>query len=145
MKNSVHFWSRAMAFIIDMTLLFFFTFTLIFYVGELIIVLSTQELEGIIKGLGVFLVISPGVFLMSIIVYFTLLHSWGGKTLGKFFMGIKVESTRGQSLSPGNSFLRFAGYFLSALPLGVGFLWVILDKKHDAWHDKLADTRVVFD
>lgn len=134
-----------MAFIIDMTLLFFFTFTLIFYVGELIIVLSIQEMEGIIKGLGVFFVILPSLFLISIIVYFTLLHSWGGKTLGKVFMGIKVESSSGQSLSPGNSFLRFAGYCLSALPLGIGFLWVILDKKHAAWHDKLADTRVIFD
>jgi uncharacterized RDD family membrane protein YckC len=29
--------------------------------------------------------------------------------------------------------------------LGLGFLWVIFDKRNQAWHDKMANTLVVHD
>ena len=134
-----------MAFIIDMALLFFFGLALFLFAGELVIAVFPHELAGTIKGLGAVLVIFPCVFTLSIIIYFTLLHSLGGKTLGKIFMGIRVESNQGKRLSFGVSFLRFVGYLPSFLPLGIGFLWAVLDKDQAAWHDKLADSRVVFD
>lgn len=39
--------------------------------------------------------------------------------------------------------VRYLGYFPSALCLGLGFLWIIWDEKHQGWHDKLARTVVV--
>lgn len=41
--------------------------------------------------------------------------------------------------------VRLLGYALSALPAGLGFLWVAWDKRGEAWHDKLSRTRVVSD
>ncbi len=38
---------------------------------------------------------------------------------------------------------RYCAYFLSALPLGLGFLWVVFSPKKQAWHDRLAGTLVV--
>ena len=40
--------------------------------------------------------------------------------------------------------IRYIGYFVSALPLGLGFLWVAFDPRKQGWHDKLANTVVVF-
>jgi uncharacterized RDD family membrane protein YckC len=39
--------------------------------------------------------------------------------------------------------LRYIGYFLSALPLYLGFLWALWDRRHQGFHDKLAGTTVV--
>ncbi|PIP08224.1 MAG: hypothetical protein COX51_04865, partial [Syntrophobacteraceae bacterium CG23_combo_of_CG06-09_8_20_14_all_50_8] len=43
----------------------------------------------------------------------------------------------------GIAFLRWIGYFISALPLYIGFLWVAFDGKKQGWHDKLAGTVVI--
>jgi uncharacterized RDD family membrane protein YckC len=32
---------------------------------------------------------------------------------------------------------------LSWLPLGLGFLWMLVDSQGRAWHDRLSGTRVV--
>jgi len=76
--------------------------------------------------------------------YFIVLHSYGGQTLGKVFMGIRVVSEDGVMLSLGASFLRLVGYLLSLAPLGAGFLWAVVDKNHDTWHDKLACSKVIY-
>lgn len=39
--------------------------------------------------------------------------------------------------------LRYLGYFLAMLPLGLGLLWVGFDPRKQGWHDKLAGTVVV--
>ena len=38
--------------------------------------------------------------------------------------------------------LRFLAYFVSALPLYLGFLWIALDRRKQGWHDKIARTIV---
>ena len=74
--------------------------------------------------------------------YFTILHAWGGQTLGKLMVGVRVVAAEGGPLPAGRSFLRTTGYLLSALPLGAGFLWLALDRKQRCWHDRLAGSRV---
>jgi uncharacterized RDD family membrane protein YckC len=39
--------------------------------------------------------------------------------------------------------LRYAGYFVALLPVGLGILWVAFDARKQGWHDKLAKTVVV--
>ena len=91
---------------------------------------------------GLFVLLIWPLFLSSF--YFIVLHSYGGQTLGKVFMGIKVVSEDGLLLPVGASFLRLVGYLLSMMPLGAGFLWAAVDKNHAAWHDKLACSRVIY-
>lgn len=144
-NDSADFGSRAMALLIDWTLLFFFCLGLIVCAGNLFFLMAQADPLFFLVGLVVFLFLLPAVFFLIVSLYFIVLHSWGGKTLGKIFMGIRVESSQGEGLSVGVSFLRLVGYLLSALPVGAGFLWSVLDRDHATWHDKLAGSRVVYD
>ena len=82
-------------------------------------------------------------FPLFVAVYFLALHGWQGQTLGKMFMGLKVVRTDGGEMTPGLAFLRFIGFCLSILPLGLGLFWRIINREKCAWHDHLAATRVV--
>lgn len=77
------------------------------------------------------------------LAYFTIFHACGGQTIGKLLLGLRVEDVAGGPLPWGRSFLRTVGQFTSALPLGAGFLWVLVDPSRRAWHDYLALSRVV--
>ena len=39
--------------------------------------------------------------------------------------------------------LRYLCYIISALPLGLGFLWIAFNKRNQGWHDKLSNTVVM--
>ena len=82
-------------------------------------------------------------FVFLHMVYFILFHAWSGQTIGKMIMGIRVVTTENKQVSPAVAFLRWTGYILSFVPLASGFLWSAVDKDHCAWHDRLAQTRVV--
>ncbi len=75
--------------------------------------------------------------------YFTFFHSYNGQTVGKLMCGIRVVDQKGKNLSTFKSFIRFLGYYLSLYCLGFGFFWVLIDKKNQGWHDKLAGSIVV--
>jgi uncharacterized RDD family membrane protein YckC len=75
--------------------------------------------------------------------YFTFFHSYNGQTVGKLICGIIVVDLKGKNISIFKSFVRFFGYFLSLYCLGFGFLWVLIDKNRQGWHDKLAGSIVV--
>ena len=65
-------------------------------------------------------------------------------TPGKMMMSSYiVDATTGEAPSLGQCIGRYFAYILSALPLGLGFLWTAFDKRKQGWHDKLANTVVV--
>lgn len=65
-------------------------------------------------------------------------------TPGKLLMDCQVvDATTLNNLRIGQSVLRYLGYFLSLLPLGLGFLWIIWDRKKRGFHDMLAHTVVI--
>jgi uncharacterized RDD family membrane protein YckC len=43
----------------------------------------------------------------------------------------------------GRAALRVFGYLISAVPCYLGFFW-ILGRQRRGWHDKIADTEVVY-
>ena len=65
-----------------------------------------------------------------------------GSPLGKALLNIRVQRVNGTSFGVARSALRWAGYVVSAIPLGAGFLWALLPPRR-AWHDYLAGTVVV--
>jgi uncharacterized RDD family membrane protein YckC len=67
-----------------------------------------------------------------------------GSTVGTALMGLQVVARSGGRVSLGAGLLRLLGYLLSALPLYLGFLWVLLDRKRLGWHDYLSGTKVVY-
>jgi len=67
-----------------------------------------------------------------------------GTTPGKLLLELRVVDARhGGRPSLVQSLLRYVGYFVSALPLGLGFVWIVFDRRKQALHDKLARTRVI--
>ena len=68
-----------------------------------------------------------------------------GQTPGKMLTGVRIVRIDGQPLTVRRALLRFFGYWLSAIPLGIGFFWVLVDDQRQCWHDKLAGTCVVYD
>ena len=84
-------------------------------------------------------------FLLMIVCssYFVFLEGYGGKTIGKMVMGIKVIGDDGGSIDIVKAFTRWAFSFSSALFFFIGFLWVLFDTKSQTWHDKIAGTLVV--
>lgn len=65
-------------------------------------------------------------------------------TPGKMAVDSKVlDATTGEKPSVGQSVIRYIGYYISALPLGLGFLWAAIDEKNRTWHDLIAGTVVV--
>ena len=75
--------------------------------------------------------------------YFWLLSK--GMTPGKWILREKVvEKLSGNYPGFWRMVLReVIGKFVSSLIFGLGFLWAIWDKDHQAWHDKIAGTVVV--
>jgi uncharacterized RDD family membrane protein YckC len=66
-----------------------------------------------------------------------------GQTPGKAALGIAVADAGRRRLGYGRALVRAFAYELSWAPFQLGFLWALWDKKHQTWHDKIADTVVV--
>jgi len=65
-------------------------------------------------------------------------------TIGKMAFRAKiVDAKTGGVPSTRQDIIRYFGYLISLLPLGLGFLWVAFDPRKQGFHDKLAGTVVV--
>ena len=64
-------------------------------------------------------------------------------TVGKQWMGMKVTDSQGERISFSHATKRHLAKYLSALPCFLGFIFAIFSSRGLAWHDRLADTRVV--
>jgi uncharacterized RDD family membrane protein YckC len=76
-------------------------------------------------------------------LYFFVLTALFGRTAGKQLMGLRVVRNDGANLSVFRSLVRVFAYYISLVPLGAGFAWVIVDGQRRAWHDHIAGSRVV--
>jgi len=62
-------------------------------------------------------------------------------TPGKILLNLKVvDAETGGEPTLGQCIGRYFAYFLSMIPLCLGFIWVGFDKKKQGWHDKLSST-----
>lgn len=148
-KNELHvlngraagFVTRLLAFSADLVVL-----AGIIAVGGWIAVLADTTLETLgvqarTELTSIYVILIP--FIMGL--YFVLLWSLTGRTIGKWFMGLKVVGSNGRPPTVGRSIVRVLGYLVSAVAFWIGYLWVIIDDDRKAWHDHMARTSVVYD
>jgi uncharacterized RDD family membrane protein YckC len=86
------------------------------------------------------------VFLNYIVPFITTIWFWMNYagTPGKMATQLKiVDAVTGDKLSLGQAIGRYFAYIPATLPLGLGLIWVGVDKKKQGWHDKLAGTVVI--
>ena len=89
--------------------------------------------------------VSFGVGIVLWLAYFTYFEgSDTGQTLGKRALGIRVyDFAGGAAIGFGRGFVRAIMKYVSLIPCGLGYLWMLWDKEKQTWHDKLATTVVV--
>jgi uncharacterized RDD family membrane protein YckC len=67
-----------------------------------------------------------------------------GATPGKMICGLRiVDSRTGRHPTPWQFVGRYLLQFLSAACAGLGYLWIAIDARNQAWHDKIVGTVVV--
>lgn len=117
------FWRRFAAWLIDVIILL---------VIEIILRVALKGIGGALS------------FVVSI-AYFTLfVGAQRGQTPGMSALGIRVISFDGSgSIGYGRALIRWIGGYLSAIPILLGFFWMLWDKEKQCWHDKLASDVVV--
>lgn len=137
------FFHRSWASFIDMIVLLLLSFLLFYlgYVGYKVgLTAHQQSPSGDNLALFLYVFLIAWVFLVT--GYFVLLHGMGGKTIGKWLLGLRVVGINGTPITCSRAFLRWVGTIVCAL-FGTGFLWILCNKEKRGWHDLLAGTWVI--
>jgi uncharacterized RDD family membrane protein YckC len=150
--------SRLLAFLIDLLVMVTIQFI---YVVVIRLVFNFLGLNSLMEAVApantvtqssvnpIVLLITWGVAFLSSVIFFGLYVSicWTliDRTIGQAFIGLRVLRTNGEKLTFRRAIRRAVGYFLAAIPLFFGFIWILVDDRRQGWHDKLADTVVVYD
>jgi uncharacterized RDD family membrane protein YckC len=115
--------------------------------------IASLILQGIIFGVANYMHASIDVdklnFLDRLIlgpVYYIVMLYFFEASLGKMIMKIKIVSESGRKMLFLQILLReTVGKAVSALTLGYGYFWIIVDNKNQGFHDKIAKTVVIYD
>ncbi|MBL8265546.1 RDD family protein [Steroidobacter sp.] len=75
--------------------------------------------------------------------YGALMWKLRGTTIGGIICNLRVVRTDGRDIEWETAVVRALGCFLSIIPAGLGFIWMVFDSNRQTWHDKIAGTVVV--
>ena len=105
--------------------------------------LSSEE-EEIIKNLKAIMLLGLLIQLIFVYGYITFMWCRFATTPGKFLFGGRVvDAETLNKITFKQASIRLCAILLSLLPLGLGIIWSVFDKRSQTWHDKLAKTVVV--
>jgi uncharacterized RDD family membrane protein YckC len=133
-RRPAGFWIRAVALAIDLVV-----FTLVQASFGALATMLVGPVPGGDRGQ------HPSVFLFTLLftaAYTTVLHTMAGQTIGKSLVDVRVVATDGALLTAGPALLRYLACYVSAIPLGFGFLVAALRRDKRALHDLIAGSRV---
>ena len=140
--------SRTIAFSIDLfALMIGIVFAIVFVWGLNAIFGFDRTLQAVLgtSGFGLLRIIGSGVLgTLTACLYWMFGWAFIGGSVGKIVMGLRVVGPGGSRLGFWRALRRVIGYFVCALALGLGFLWVIVNKQHHSWADKAAGSSVVY-
>ena len=79
-----------------------------------------------------------------VIAYYFVLSGGLRRTPGKWLLGLEVISAdNGTPIGVGQHIGRTAAGLVSLMTLTVGYFWLVVDRRRQTFHDKLASTLVV--
>jgi len=131
----VGFWIRVVASLIDTLLMLVITLPLIYAAYGVDGFMSEKIING--PADVVINYVLPAVLTILLWIYFSA-------TPGKMIVGaIIVDEKTLAPISKGQSISRYLGYYVSMLPVFLGFFWVGWDKRKRGWHDMMAGTVVI--
>lgn len=135
MTKYVGFWARVLATLIDSVLIMAITLPPLLGIYGLAYLDNKDAVNG-----------PADILISNILPMIVVILFWVKKqaTPGKMAVSARiVDAETGGKPSKKQCVGRYFAYILSAIPLGLGFLWVAFDPKKQSWHDKLAGTVVV--
>jgi uncharacterized RDD family membrane protein YckC len=133
--------ARLLGALIDLVLVGGIDFVVVYFTLKICDLTFAQVLTLPIAPLVSFLVLLNAGYLATFVAA-------SGQTIGKMAAGTRVvpadpAAPASERVSFGQAVVRAAGYLVSALPVGLGFLPAFFGTERRALHDRLADTRVV--
>ena len=131
----VGFWKRTVAGLVDTFLIILVIFPILIRVYG-IEYLNNEHME---KGSFDFIInyVFPTI---AVILLWKYYQATPGKMI---FKATIVDAKTGGKPTLKQWIIRYLGYIISTIPLGLGIFWVAFDKKKQGFHDKLANTVVV--
>jgi len=126
---------RATAWLIDATLLWGINLAVVYFTVRLASL-------SIVEAVQLPLVPLIGFFLLFDLGYLVVLTGFGGQTIGKMALGLRVERFGGEPVRLAAALTRTAAFAVCVLPAGLGLVGVFLNRKRTL-HDRIANTRVV--
>ncbi len=141
----VGFWARFLSFVVD-SIWAMILIALIVGVGLSAPEIDLKEATDPDRAVGVLMQLLPrlGLDLLLIGVAFVLFWMFRSATPGKMLVSaVIVDAKTLGKPSTGQLIGRYLTYYVSTLPLCLGFLWVAFDKRKQGWHDKIAGTLVI--
>jgi uncharacterized RDD family membrane protein YckC len=130
------FWIRVLAYIVDAIILGI--------VGGIVSVPLGVDLRDVTSMSEANARTSNVIDLLFSFLYFSLLWSYMGASLGQRLLGLRVvDATTGQPISFGKAALRWLGLVLSFAVCAIGVIWVAFDSRKQGWMDKIAGTVVL--
>src|SRR5918996_250108 len=90
------------------------------------------------------LVIGTGVWLAAAALYLIVFWSFAGQTPGMRFLGLVIHSHGSRRIGLRRAIRRLVGLVAGAVPLGLGFLGVLLGERRRGLADVFADTEVLY-
>lgn len=89
------------------------------------------------------LAIAGPLFFATVSSYLLTFWAKKGATPGKSLLGLRIVRRGGGNLTLRDVLIRWIGYWLDVLSLGLGFLWAFFGSRR-GWHDYMAQTQVVY-
>jgi uncharacterized RDD family membrane protein YckC len=143
--NYASFFSRLLAYFIDMFSICFFIYFIAFILGYDVtdFYISGEEEVWSYR----FFMHSPSwnywAFLTWLVYSIIMDRSKYQATHGKLLMKLKVSNDSGHRISLQQSLMRNLFKIISMFPFALGFIWIILNKQNKGWHDIVANTLVL--
>lgn len=144
------FWLRFVAAIID---------GIVLYIAQMIITVPLMGIMGLttfnsqtmseaqqMGAIGAIIGLTIITFLFSSIVqwlYYALMETYNGATLGKMAIGLKVTDLEGNKISFLKATGRYFGKIISGIILLIGYIMAAFTEKKQALHDIMAGCLVV--
>ena len=136
--------SRVLAFSIDLFALIIALIVAFVFVRGIVSIFNLDRLFETLFGTtghATLRIVSSGVLgTLVACVYWIFGWTFLGATVGKIVMGLRVVGPGGSRVGFWRSLRRVIGYFISAFTLGLGFLWLIVNKRRHrlgrqaGWH-----------
>ena len=119
--NYAGFWIRFVAYLIDGVV--------VMIPGMLIISAGLPSLINLVLGLAYYIYFPSSEYMA---------------TPGKMALGLIITDEHGNRIGAGTAAVRYIGYMISILIIGIGFIMIGFTEKKRGLHDMIASTQVVY-